>query len=72
MMAVAGPRRYSGNGLTMEQKCAICRKQLAAGGKFCQECAHRKGVCYICGKQILDTKACSNRHNTVTTPNPTS
>lgn len=40
----------------LAEKCTICRKQLAAGGKYCGECAHRKGVCYICGKQILDVE----------------
>ena len=43
--------RYSAYG----GKCQVCKKQLAAGGKWCQECAHVRGICYICGKQILET-----------------
>ena len=48
-------RRYSpyGGGLGLNQKCSICKRQLAAGGKFCTECAHHRGICYICGKAII-------------------
>jgi hypothetical protein len=41
----------------------VCKKQLAAGGKWCQECAHVRGICYICGKQILDTSMYSHHSN---------
>jgi len=58
---------YAGGGgggaMGLDQKCMICKKQLAAGGKYCGECAHRKGVCYICGKQILDTKFYTHHEN---------
>ena len=55
--------RYGGAGLGTSQKCLVCKKQLAAGGKWCQECAHVRGICYICGKQILDTAMYSHHSN---------
>jgi hypothetical protein len=61
--------RYSpyggGGGLGTGQKCQVCKKQLAAGGKWCQECAHVRGICYICGKQILDTSMYTHHSNSM-------
>ncbi|KAJ7299891.1 hypothetical protein O6H91_Y010800 [Diphasiastrum complanatum] len=36
-------------------KCTICKQQLHQDGKYCQSCAYKKGVCAMCGKQVLDT-----------------
>ncbi|KAL0482167.1 hypothetical protein AKO1_013355 [Acrasis kona] len=36
--------------------CTSCKAQLPNGGKFCQACAYKKGLCEICGKQVLDVK----------------
>jgi hypothetical protein len=61
--------RYSpyggGGGLGTGQKCQVCKKQLVAGGKWCQECAHVRGICYICGKQILDTSMYTHHSNSM-------
>ncbi|KAK9828199.1 hypothetical protein WJX74_002718 [Apatococcus lobatus] len=37
-------------------KCTVCKSTLHQQGQFCQSCAYQKGVCAMCGKQILDTK----------------
>ncbi|KAI5056478.1 hypothetical protein GOP47_0028296 [Adiantum capillus-veneris] len=38
-------------------KCIICKQQLHQDAKYCQSCAYKKGVCAMCGKQVLDTSA---------------
>jgi len=38
-------------------KCRICKQSVhQAGSRYCQGCAYKKGICAMCGKQILDTK----------------
>ncbi|KAF8662487.1 hypothetical protein HU200_056076 [Digitaria exilis] len=37
-------------------KCIICKQQVHQDGKYCHTCAYSKGVCAMCGKQVLDTK----------------
>ncbi|KAM0858872.1 hypothetical protein ACQ4PT_047558 [Festuca glaucescens] len=37
-------------------KCVICKQQVHQDGKYCHTCAYSKGVCAMCGKQVLDTK----------------
>eukprot|EP00270_Netrium_digitus_P014402 TRINITY_DN4885_c0_g1_i1.p2 TRINITY_DN4885_c0_g1~~TRINITY_DN4885_c0_g1_i1.p2 ORF type:complete len:101 (-),score=30.49 TRINITY_DN4885_c0_g1_i1:187-489(-) len=36
-------------------KCLICRQQVHQEAKYCHSCAYKKGVCAMCGKQVLDT-----------------
>ncbi|XP_017236148.1 uncharacterized protein LOC108209644 isoform X6 [Daucus carota subsp. sativus] len=37
-------------------KCIICKQQVHQNGKYCHTCAYTKGVCAMCGKQVLDTQ----------------
>ncbi|KAK4759728.1 hypothetical protein SAY87_022859 [Trapa incisa] len=37
-------------------KCMICKQQVHQDAKYCHTCAYTKGVCAMCGKQVLDTK----------------
>ncbi|XP_057536759.1 uncharacterized protein LOC130814646 [Amaranthus tricolor] len=37
-------------------KCTICKQQVHQDAKYCHTCAYSKGVCAMCGKQVLDTK----------------
>nr|GMD86332.1 cysteine-rich PDZ-binding protein [Ipomoea batatas] len=37
-------------------KCIICKQQVHQDAKYCHTCAYSKGVCAMCGKQVLDTK----------------
>lgn len=37
-------------------RCQVCKQQLHQEGVYCQSCAYRKGLCAMCGKQILDVK----------------
>lgn len=36
-------------------KCKTCSAPLHVNGKYCPSCAHRQGLCHLCGKQIFDT-----------------
>lgn len=35
--------------------CKDCKKSLSKPGMYCQTCAYKKGLCSMCGVQILDT-----------------
>lgn len=37
-------------------KCTICKSSLPQDYTYCQKCAYARGVCAMCGKQVLDTK----------------
>ncbi|XP_039113962.1 cysteine-rich PDZ-binding protein-like [Dioscorea cayenensis subsp. rotundata] len=37
-------------------KCIICKQQVHQDAKYCHTCAYSKGVCAMCGKQVIDTK----------------
>mmetsp|Transcript_15517 Transcript_15517/g.38638 ORF Transcript_15517/g.38638 Transcript_15517/m.38638 type:complete len:99 (-) Transcript_15517:1132-1428(-) len=39
------------------QKCTVCKSNIFKPGyTYCHTCAYQKGVCEMCGKQILDVK----------------
>ena len=38
------------------QTCRLCRKSLSDAGVYCQECAHKLGVCSMCGKKLNNPK----------------
>ncbi|KAL6041321.1 Cysteine-rich PDZ-binding protein [Balamuthia mandrillaris] len=39
-----------------QKQCRICKTTVPQEGcNYCQPCAYKKGVCAMCGKQILDT-----------------
>ncbi|KAF3451675.1 hypothetical protein FNV43_RR07771 [Rhamnella rubrinervis] len=46
-------KRWTPYGTT---KCTICKQQVHQDAKYCHTCAYTKGVCAMCGKQVLDTK----------------
>eukprot|EP00983_Pelagomonas_calceolata_P081931 1155751-Pelagomonas_calceolata.AAC.1 len=38
-------------------KCTVCKTGLhKPDHKYCHQCAYSKGLCEMCGKQILDVK----------------
>ncbi|KAN0063735.1 hypothetical protein ACQY0O_003785 [Thecaphora frezii] len=40
----------------MGSKCKLCKGTVTLDkATYCQGCAYKKGLCAICGKQILDT-----------------
>lgn len=61
----AGGRKINENKLLSKKKrwtpygntkCIICKQQVHQDAKYCHTCAYSKGVCAMCGKQVLDTK----------------
>ncbi|KAK9223636.1 hypothetical protein WN944_012082 [Citrus x changshan-huyou] len=61
----AGGRKVNENKLLSKKKrwtpygntkCIICKQQVHQDAKYCHTCAYSKGVCAMCGKQVLDTK----------------
>lgn len=43
------------NPYAKQTKCAVCKRNLQVG-MYCQQCAYKKGLCSMCGVQILDVK----------------
>ncbi|PWN47799.1 hypothetical protein IE53DRAFT_390051 [Violaceomyces palustris] len=38
-------------------KCKVCKQNVSMDrATYCQGCAYKRGICAICGKQILDVK----------------
>ncbi|CAI7933936.1 unnamed protein product [Closterium sp. NIES-54] len=48
-------RLYTPYASSASFKCIICKQQLHQEGKYCHLCSYKKGVCAMCGKQVLDT-----------------
>jgi cysteine-rich PDZ-binding protein len=43
-----------------QRTCRICKSKLQlAGMHYCNDCAHKKGICTMCGKKCVDT----SKHN---------
>jgi hypothetical protein len=36
-------------------KCTVCKSTLPKDYLYCQKCAYVKGLCAMCGTQVLDT-----------------
>ena len=37
--------------------CKICKSKLLHGHYYCNNCAHKKGICTMCGKKCADVKS---------------
>ncbi|KAJ1402074.1 cysteine-rich PDZ-binding protein-like protein [Ochromonadaceae sp. CCMP2298] len=37
--------------------CRLCKSKLQLGMHYCNDCAHKKGICAMCGKKTVDTSA---------------
>ncbi|KAG2433137.1 hypothetical protein HYH02_012838 [Chlamydomonas schloesseri] len=51
---LSGAKRYQPYG---QKKCKTCKQNLHQDGMYCQACAYAKGLCSMCGKQMLDVKS---------------
>ena len=38
-----------------DQLCRICKSKIQLPYYFCNDCAHKKGICTMCGKKVIDT-----------------
>jgi len=50
-------KRYAPYAKGTAAKCKLCKSALHQEGLYCHNCAYSKGLCAMCGKQILDTKS---------------
>ncbi|KAI9272450.1 PDZ-binding protein [Sporodiniella umbellata] len=40
----------------LESKCKLCKNRVHQDkAHYCQDCSYKKGICAMCGKQVLDT-----------------
>jgi len=39
-----------------DKKCELCKQKLHDGGLYCQDCSYAKGICRLCGKQVLSAR----------------
>ncbi|WIA42766.1 hypothetical protein OEZ86_008707 [Tetradesmus obliquus] len=54
--AIGKTKKYSPYATGKAAKCKVCKSTLHQEGLYCHGCAYKKGLCAMCGKQILDTK----------------
>lgn len=47
-------------------KCTVCKTSIAKDYKYCQGCSYQKGLCAMCGKQILDKELLSKYKQSMT------
>ena len=37
--------------------CRLCRSKVLARMNYCNDCAHKKGICAMCGNRAVDTSS---------------
>lgn len=40
-----------------ERMCRICKSKVLSNMNFCNDCAHKKGICSMCGKKCVDVSS---------------
>lgn len=43
--------------LPQENICRICKSKVMLKHHYCNDCAHKKGICSMCGKKAVDVSA---------------
>mmetsp|Transcript_23505 Transcript_23505/g.39890 ORF Transcript_23505/g.39890 Transcript_23505/m.39890 type:complete len:104 (+) Transcript_23505:74-385(+) len=41
--------------LPSKRACRICKSKIMAQMNYCNDCAHKKGICTMCGRKSVDT-----------------
>jgi len=49
--------KASSQWIPKECHCRICKTKTLGSLNFCNNCAHKKGICASCGKKTVDTSA---------------
>jgi len=45
--------------------CRICKQSVhQAGSHYCQHCAYKRGICAMCGKQVMSSEAMKSYRQT--------
>lgn len=48
-------QKMSAQWLPQETKCKICKSKVQQNMNYCNDCAHKKGICSMCGKKVVNT-----------------
>jgi len=43
--------------IPQNNSCKICKSKVLANMNYCNDCAHVKGICSMCGKKSVNTSA---------------
>ena len=46
--------KVSAQWIPNQRMCRICKSKVLANMNFCNDCAHKKGICTMCGKKCVD------------------
>ena len=49
--------KVSAQWIPSQRMCRICKSKTLANMNFCNDCAHKKGICSMCGKKCMDISA---------------
>ena len=49
--------KKAGSWIPENQNCKICKSKILKNMKYCNDCAHKKGKCAMCGKLSVDVKS---------------
>jgi hypothetical protein len=53
--ALAGKKKTAAaSWVPSERRCRICKSKVMPQMNFCNDCAHKKGICAMCGKRTVD------------------
>lgn len=42
-----------------QSKCRLCKSKVQPKMNYCNDCAHKRGVCTMCGRKVVDV----SKHN---------
>ena len=51
---VLAAQKLNAQWLPSEARCRICRSKVQTNCHYCNDCAHKKGICTMCGKKSID------------------
>eukprot|EP01067_Filipodium_phascolosomae_P007788 Filipodium_phascolosomae@DN639_c0_g1_i1.p1 len=51
---LSSKKRFNTRSEPYMNKCQYCHSSLYQGGLYCASCAHKKGLCTMCGKKMVD------------------
>jgi hypothetical protein len=50
-------KKQSAQWIPSENTCRLCKSKTLVNMHFCNDCAHKKGICSMCGKKVVDVSS---------------
>lgn len=50
-------QKISNQWLPQESRCRLCRSKVQMNMHYCNDCAHKKGICTMCGKKTVEVSS---------------